>query len=311
MSEPFELAYVVVEVTDRAAIEHFLSAAIGLPAGEPTSHGEATYRIDGKAHRIVVGDGPANDVRTVGYEFPDAESLRRAADRLQAWGAEPVDGSVDLLAARRVSQLITVMSPWGVPLELVTGLADSEEPFTSDLHPKGFVTGDKGMGHAVFFVPLKDFDQAHRFIADGLGMVLTDYLEVDGVPVRGEFYHANSRHHSTALIGVPQRPRKLNHFMIETADFDDVGLTFDRVIPLGLPIPMGLGRHDNDEMFSFYAETPAGFELEFGAGGVSVDDDRPVQRYQKVSLWGHLPYVAADPAKFGRGRARATAAHDA
>ena len=50
----------------------------------------------------------------------------------------------------------------------------------------------------------------------------------------------------------------------------------------------GLGRHTNDLMTSFYMLTPSSFQIEYGHGGIVVDDltwvaatnDRP-------SLWGH------------------------
>ena len=36
---------------------------------------------------------------------------------------------------------------------------------------------------------------------------------------------------------------------------------------------MSLGRHTNDLMTSFYVRTPSGFEIEYGTGGIVVDDD--------------------------------------
>ena len=51
---------------------------------------------------------------------------------------------------------------------------------------------------------------------------------------------------------------------------------------------MGLGRHPNDRMFSFYVHTPSGFLLEFGAGGIVVDDaDWEIKSYTRLSEWGH------------------------
>jgi hypothetical protein len=41
-------------------------------------------------------------------------------------------------------------------------------------------------------------------------------------------------------------------------------------------------------MFSFYARTPSGFDVEFGWGGVQIDDDRwRVVSYTRGSEWGH------------------------
>ena len=76
---------------------------------------------------------------------------------------------------------------------------------------------------------------------------------------------------------------------------DNVGRAFDRAVAYGLPIPRGLGRHDNDGMFSFYAETPAGFLIEVGTGGVVVDDQWEARRYERASMWGHQPFMPAEP----------------
>jgi hypothetical protein len=43
-------------------------------------------------------------------------------------------------------------------------------------------------------------------------------------------------------------------------------------------------------MFSFYAVTPAGFQVEFGHGARVVGDDwRDDRRYSRISRWGHQP----------------------
>ena len=54
---------------------------------------------------------------------------------------------------------------------------------------------------------------------------------------------------------------------------------------------MTLGRHPNDQMTSFYARTPSGFEIEFGAGGrrIDMDSEWPVGHYDAMSIWGHKP----------------------
>ena len=55
-------------------------------------------------------------------------------------------------------------------------------------------------------------------------------------------------------------------------------------------IPNGLGRHDNDGMFSFYVQSPAGFQVEVGHGARVVTDDwDDNRRYDRISAWGHQP----------------------
>lgn len=76
--------------------------------------------------------------------------------------------------------------------------------------------------------------------------------------------------------------------MIQTRDMDEVGKAYDRVRDHGLRVTQELGRHSNDRMFSFYAQTPSGFEFEYGAGAIEIDDAQWVPKiYNRGSDWGH------------------------
>ena len=69
---------------------------------------------------------------------------------------------------------------------------------------------------------------------------------------------------------------------------DDVGLAYDRALRARVRIVLTLGRHPNDRMFSFYVQTHSGFALEYGHGGIVIDDATwKVVNYSKMSDWGH------------------------
>ena len=102
-----------------------------------------------------------------------------------------------------------------------------------------------------------------------------------------EFFHCNERHHTLALVPA-RRPRSIFHFMLQAASLDDVGFAFDRVQASGGKITATLGRHTNDHMFSFYAATPGGIEVEFGHGARTVDPTTWRESlHHKPSMWGH------------------------
>jgi 2,3-dihydroxybiphenyl 1,2-dioxygenase len=149
-----------------------------------------------------------------------------------------------------------------------------------------------GFGHAVFAT--QAFDESHRFLTDGLGLRQSDWLEMEiaeGIELEVRFYHCNARHHSVALAHAPfEVPQTLHHLMFETNTADDVGAAFDRAWATDLAIPNGLGKHPNDGMFSFYVQSPAGFQVEVGHGAkvVSADWDQN-RRYDRISSWGHQP----------------------
>jgi len=62
----------------------------------------------------------------------------------------------------------------------------------------------------------------------------------------------------------------------------------DRIQAHKIPMVATLGRHVNDEMISFYVQTPGGFALEYGVGGKRVDwKDHIVFETTRGSDWGH------------------------
>jgi 2,3-dihydroxybiphenyl 1,2-dioxygenase len=292
MRRELSLAYLGIEVPDPGSLTPFFGDVIGLVAGETGDDGTVTWRNDDKAHRVLVQPGPAADATFVGFEADDPAAFAAVVDRLEAAGHEVTEGGEADCVARRVERLVRTATPWGVTVELVLGLADAPAPFASPLMPGGFLTEDVGFGHVVFATPA--FAESDAFLVDGLGLSQSDWLEMEiaeGLELEVRFYHCNARHHTVALAKAPfAMPQTLHHVMFETNDRDDVGAAFDRVWAGDLAIPNGLGRHDNDGMFSFYVASPAGFQVEVGHGArVITDDWDDNRRYDRISAWGHQP----------------------
>jgi 2,3-dihydroxybiphenyl 1,2-dioxygenase len=294
MQHDLEVAYLGLEVPEPASLDFFFAEVIGLTRTDAvdTDSLARAWTNDGRVHRVIALPGPANDASFVGLEATTEEALDGAVERLTVAGFPVEHGSDDDVRARRVGGLVRTFAPWGVAVELVLDLAGTAEPRRSGPMPGGFLTDGVGFGHVVFATTA--FDESHRFLVDGLGMVQSDWLEMElgsGMPLEVRFYHCNERHHSIALARAPfELPQKLHHVMFEANERDDVGRAFDRVWASDLAIANGLGRHENDGMFSFYVTSPAGFQVEVGHGGRRVEqpwaDDR---RYERISLWGHQP----------------------
>jgi 2,3-dihydroxybiphenyl 1,2-dioxygenase len=287
-----ELAYVGIEVPEPDALAPFLGDVIGLLPGERGPAGSATWRNDDRAHRLLVEAGPAGDATYVGFEAVDADAFAATVARLEAAGFPTRPATDEQAHARRVRRMASTTAPWGVDVEVVEGLEAASAPFASPLVPGGFVTEGVGFGHVVFATTA--FDESCRFVTEGLGLLRSDWLAMEiaaGIELEVHFFHCNARHHTVALAKAPfELPQRLHHVMVETHRRDDVGAAFDRAWASGLPIPNGLGRHDNDGMFSFYVQSPAGFQVEVGHGARVIadgwDDDH---RYERISAWGHQP----------------------
>jgi len=292
MRHPIQLAYVGIQVPDPTALSAFFGEVIGLVPGASLPDGTLTWRNDDNAQRVIVEPGPVNDAIYVGFDAGDDDAFDALLARLDAAGFPAAEGTDDERADRRVRRLARATAPWGVPVEVVTGLETAATPYESPLMPGGFLTDGVGFGHVVFATTA--FDESHAFATEGLGMAQSDWLDLEiaeGIELEVRFYHCNPRHHTLALARAPfDLPQKLHHLMVETTTRDDVGAAFDRAWASGLPIPNGLGLHDNDRMFSFYVTSPAGFMVEVGHGARTIsdgwDDNR---RYDRISVWGHQP----------------------
>ncbi len=292
MYHHLELAYLGIQVPEPTSLDAFFGEVIGLVPGDVVAPDTLTWRDDAKVHRLIVEPGDANDATFIGFEAVDDMAFDATVDRIAAAAGDIVVGTAGECADRRVERLVSTMAPWGVRVEIVTGLAEAATPFASSLMPGGFHTDGVGFGHVVFATTA--FDESHQFAIEVLGLQQTDWLEMDlggGIVLEVRFYHCNERHHTLALARAPfDMPQTLHHVMFETNDRDDVGAAFDRAWASGLAIPNGLGRHDNDGMFSFYVASPAGFQVEVGHGAKTVGADWDDNRaYDQISAWGHQP----------------------
>jgi len=243
-------------------------------------------RIDDAAWRLAIHEGEANDVAYIGWDVGGAADLATAVAALTDAGLEIVDGDGQLADERSVDGLVWFTDPFGFRHELAYGQRQAREPFAPGRElDGGFVTGAGGMGHIVLMVP--DFEAANEFFVNTLGFSHSDDVEM-GVQVR--FLHCNPRHHTVAFTAVPGMVG-LHHLMLEVEQPNDVGRAYDIVNERSLPIAMTLGRHTNDEMFSFYVRTPSGFEIEYGSGGrlMNLDEPEPAGLFDAQSIWGHRP----------------------
>ena len=283
-----QLGYVGVEASDLAAWEHFGVTLLGMQASH-RSEQALHLRMDEKAHRWIITAGPADDLAFTGYECASEAALREIAARLRAAGSEVTMADAALAQSRGVDCLAVTADPLGNRVELYVGLADAETPFQSSALQSSFVTDVGGAGHQV----LMEHGLERQRLLDWyglLGLKLTDVIDeqvAPGFTASVAFLHCNSRHHTIAFANMPF-PKRMHHFMVEVAGMSDVGLAYDRCLDAGLEIEMTLGQHSNDRMFSFYVRSPSGFNIEFGWGGVTIDEASwQTRHFDRLSTWGH------------------------
>ena len=205
----------MISSSPTSAFRSFFGDVIGLVRGEATIDGSDTWRNDDAAQRVIVETGPANDAKYFGLVANDLDAFEVTSERLARAGFELTEGTDAEMAARRVSHLRYLITPWGVRMELTSGLARAATSFASPLVRGGFLTGEMGFGHVVFATTA--FDESDRFLVEGLGLAQSDWIETDiaeGIQLEVRFYHCNTRHHSVALARAPfELPQTLHHMI--------------------------------------------------------------------------------------------------
>jgi 2,3-dihydroxybiphenyl 1,2-dioxygenase len=277
------LGYAVISTENLDDWVEFGSNLLGLQVAY-RDEDRLLLRMDHYAYRIDVRRGEPG-ATALGWDVGSREALAELAQKVAAAGYTVEQGSPELLEERKVMDLVRFRDAEDIIThELFWGLRSSTQKFVSPIGAN-FVAGEMGFGHA--FQALhhgqEKYDELFR---DILGFRLSDHIDMPGDV--GTFLHCNPRHHSLAYANAPHRKQGIGHLMFEIDDLDTLGRAWDAVQDAGVTILSTLGKHTNDEMISFYVRSPSGFGIEFGVGGILIDDESwlPV-RYDSAHYWGH------------------------
>lgn len=290
MQPDLRLGYLAFEVrhTDRWAA--FCRQMLSLPEPIRNEDGSLGWQIDAAAQRLIVQEGPADDLAALGLQCADETAHGRLLQRLRHAGVEVREGDVALRRSRRVRVLHQLFDPAGNRVELFTDPEPALQAFASEQFPAGFQTGALGLGHVVLVA--QDLPAMEAFYTGALGFGVTERIatRVGPISFRGVFLHCNARHHSLALFDLPLS-RRLHHFMLQAMRLSDVGRAYERAHRNKVPLSLSLGQHpDPDGTFSFYGTTPSGFDFEIGAGSQAIDPlGWQPQATDVTSTWGHEP----------------------
>jgi biphenyl-2,3-diol 1,2-dioxygenase len=292
MNEDLQLGYLVLGAAEPGRLVSEFADVFGFLAA-PAPDGATACRIDDWGRRFLIEPAADDRLRAVGLVARDTAAYYAALAHLESESVPVREGTPAECGYRGVRRLVAFADPAGTPLELAVGATvTATAPYASPLVPGGFRTGAAGLGHVVLIVGKRQ--ACVDFYVRSLGFIVSDTSEQetpDGL-AEATFLHCNRRHHT---IAIAQRPvpspltTRLGHVMVEVNEFDAVGMAYDRALDAKMPIPRTLGRHPNDRMFSFYATTSAGFDVEIGAGAVEIGDAWEVRHYGQFSAWGHRP----------------------
>ena len=283
------MPYGVFEVKSLDAWRDYLQLMYGLELAPSRDDAHYEAQIDDTGCRLIFRQGRADDCVAAGWECDDLEGLEA---QIEQNGAPTRWGSSEDAARRGATRLLYTLDPNGLQIEIVDQTSGSR-PFAPAGHGNVYDAGDLGMGHMTF--RCSDLDAFSSFYTHALGLRLTDFNQPvvgPGLRVYVLFMRANARHHSVAAAHIPRSSKRLDHFQLEVARRDDVGLAYDRVRKSRHPIAHHIGVHPNDNQLSFYVVSPSGFQSELGCGSDLVQEDHEVVLMTDFSRWGHsMPFA--------------------
>lgn len=299
------MGYLLVESERLAEWQRFAQEGLGLHV-DRVAPDTLACRIDAHARRLIVHEGPREDVAAIGWQLADDGALQVALDRLSRQGlqVESVDGPPAEL--RGVQRFWRVKGPKGLATEFFVHAHQGQQPL--QMKASGFVTGDCGMGHVAISTRHPEAMQA--FWMKLFDARLSDHIEqrIDGVNLDLAFLRLNPRHHSIATAatkGIRLNPlsKQIHHMNLQAQSLEDVTEGYLRCRAMGYEMANSIGQHPNDKELSFYVVSPSGFEIELGWNPILVDEATwQPSVHQGISLWGHRPENLTLAYRMGRLR---------
>jgi catechol 2,3-dioxygenase-like lactoylglutathione lyase family enzyme len=262
-----QLASVTIGVPDPDQTAAYY-AEFGLaPAGDgwlATVHGGPQLRIAAAPTRrlldLTVGADDPDDLDRIERQLAVmGVTARRDGGALAA--SEPVTGFRATVAIRpRLSQPMAAATPYNGPgrFERIDGRAPG---VLRDAPVRPLK-----LGHAV--VGSTDYAATCRFLTDGLGFLISDYIKGAGA-----FLRCSTDHHNVLVLAAPVN--FLHHTSWQVTDIDEIGRGACTMLEDHPERHVwGLGRHHAGSNFFWYLKDPAGNFSEYYSDMDCIIDDQ-------------------------------------
>ncbi|RLA43669.1 MAG: 2,3-dihydroxybiphenyl 1,2-dioxygenase [Gammaproteobacteria bacterium] len=280
-----ELGYLGLNVTDINAWREYATSCIGLEIAESDQDDRFYLRMDQQHHRITVFQSDQDDMAYMGWRVKGLEEFKTMIQQLTDAGVEHRVATPEETQERHVLGLIKLNDPSGTANEIYySPQVDVMKPFHPGRPMYGkFVTGDQGLGHVLI---RSDDNEAMYNFYKLLGLFGSIEYRIDmpdGAVAQPLFMSCNDRQHSIAF-GLPGMVERLNHLHLQYTEFDDLGISHETIRNKGIDVAMQLGKHANDQLYTFYSATPSGWLMELGWGNYMKPE---AQEHYKGDIFGH------------------------
>jgi 2,3-dihydroxyethylbenzene 1,2-dioxygenase len=262
-----ELGYCRFGVSDLEEWRTFVCDILGMEVRDDKEDKDKLWvRLDDWHYRILIEQHDSDDLLAMGLRLSGRKAFSKLKQKLTDDGVPFEEADQALCMERAVIEMLTLTDPSGIPVEVFHGPSlDPHLPFHPARRRFGkFVTGSAGLGHLL--IAHAGVEITAEFY-ERLGLVSESEFRIplpsSPEPIAGRFMHCNhaeAREHTIAF-GLPN-PKRCNHLMLEVDNVEDLMTTYGLIKSSKYPIVLDLGRHANDDAFSFYFLTPSGFAFE-------------------------------------------------
>ena len=190
-----QLGYALIDSPRLSEWKRFGAEGVGMALADSEADTLA-FRTDAHARRLVVRKRPHEDI-ALGLQIAGQNALDTILLRLEDRGVKVETIGGDEAALRGVARIWRFLGPKGMALELFTEPRLSAEQLK--VLGRGFVTGDRGMGHVA--ITTTKYDAMIAFWREIFDARISDFIEdrIGGVNLRFTFLRVNPRHHSVAV----------------------------------------------------------------------------------------------------------------
>src|SRR5690606_2098338 len=142
------LGYIGVNSTDPTRWSAFGTQVLGMmdvSAGLRTGADNSVFlKMDDRPYRILVSQAATDSYGFSGWEIAGPAAFADAVQTLERHGINYEHGGAELLAVRRVQELVSFADPAGNRHEIYWGPVSDFRQFASPVGIKKFITGDQG-----------------------------------------------------------------------------------------------------------------------------------------------------------------------
>ncbi len=261
------LDHIAIETPQRAAMQEFYCKQIDLSI---VGEGADFVALEGRERRLILVDGKSQKLRYFSIASEDEADIAKARD-LMAGHVEIAD-----ISGAFGSEGFCFTDPDGVEIRIVKSSA-----------PNNTHSGLPGRLQHVVVASAQPVEMGD-FYQNVVGMRLSDYVLEEDDSLMASFLRSDAEHHSFAVFKGDMAV--LDHFSMETNDWNDVRDWADHFATFETRIFWGPGRHGVGNNLFFMVQDPDGNKVEISNELDVLKDDAETgkwgQGYKAYNLWG-------------------------